>query len=307
MASKRQGHSWDDIRYFLAVARAGTLSAAAERLDTEHTTVARHIRSLEDGLNSPLFHRSNTGYELTSAGERLLATAEAMESAFVSARSAARSEGQLVTGTVRIGTPDGFGSLFLAPRMRVLADQHPGLEIEILATARLFSLSKREADIAISLSTPQQARVASRRLTDYRLHVYAARSYLAAAKPIGTPDQLGFHPFVGYIEDLLFTPELNYLHAVGANIEARIRSTNILAQVHATRAGSGLCILPTFIASAYPDLAAVLPGEIALKRSFYMHIHDDNRRATHVREVASFISAEVERNRALFMAPPAVE
>ena len=118
----------------------GTLSAAAEQLGTEHTTVARHIHALEEELNSRLFHRSNNGYGLTEVGERLLAGAEAIESAYASAKAAASSEDQTISGTVRISTPDGFGSLFLAPRVRVLTDRHPKLEIEILATAGQFSL-----------------------------------------------------------------------------------------------------------------------------------------------------------------------
>jgi len=137
MANRKPGQNWDDLRYFLAVARTGTLSAAAEQLGTEHTTVARHIQALEDELNSRLFHKSNSGYGLTDAGERLIAGAEAIESAYVFAKAAASSEGQPITGTVRIGAPDGFGSVFLAPRVRVLTDRHPQLEIEILPSAWL--------------------------------------------------------------------------------------------------------------------------------------------------------------------------
>jgi DNA-binding transcriptional LysR family regulator len=158
-----------------AVARTGTLSVAAEQLRTEHTTVARHIQTLEDELNSRLFHKSNSGYGLTDAGERLLAGAEAMESAYVFAKAAASSEGETIIGTVRIGAPDGFGNVFLAPRVRALTDRHPKLEVEMLPSARLFSLLKREADIAIGLSRPEHMRVVSRRLADHRLYVYASR------------------------------------------------------------------------------------------------------------------------------------
>src|SRR5258708_28233013 len=172
MGNKKPGQNWDDLRYFLAVARTGTLSAAAKQLGTEHTTVARHIEALEDDLNSRLFHKSNCGYGLTDAGERLLAGAEAIESAYVFAKAAVSSEGQPISGTVRIGAPDGFGNVFLAPRVRALTNRHPKLEIEILAGSRLFSLLKREADIAIGHSSPEQIRLVSRRLTDFRMYVY---------------------------------------------------------------------------------------------------------------------------------------
>src|SRR5260370_35789091 len=172
MGNKKTNQNWDDLRYFLAVARAGTPSAAAKQLAPEHTTVARHIQALEDELNSRLFHKSNSGYGLTEAGERLLAGAEAIESAYVSAKAAASSEGQPITGTVRIGAPHGFGSVFLTPRVRALTDRHPKLEIEILTSIRLFSPLKREADIAIGHSRPEQMPVVSRRLTDFRIYVY---------------------------------------------------------------------------------------------------------------------------------------
>jgi DNA-binding transcriptional LysR family regulator len=267
--------------------------------------VARHIHALEDELESRLFHKSNSGYGLTDAGERLIAGAEALESAYVFAKAAASSEGQPITGTVRIGAPDGFGSVFRAPRVRALTDRHPKLEIEILPSARLFSLPKREADIAIGLSSPEHMRVVSRRLTDHILYVYASRAYLKEAAPIVAREDLKNHPFIGFVEELLFAPQLDYLHLIGADVEPRIRSTNVLTQLHATLAGSGLCMLPAFVASGYPTLAPVLPEQVSLTRSFHMHIHEDHRRAVHVREVAAFIAAEVERNRSLFHAPTA--
>jgi DNA-binding transcriptional LysR family regulator len=219
MANRKPSQSWDNLRYFLAVARTGTLSAAAEQLGTEHTTVARHIHALEEELNSRLFYRSNSGYGVTEVGERVLAGAEAIESAYACAKAAASSEGQTIGGTVRIATPDGFGSLFLAPRLRVLADRHPKLEIEFLVTARQFSLLKREADIAIGLSRPEHMRLVSRRLTDYRWYVYGSLAYVEKAAPIVTIEDLKNHPFIGYVDELLFAPELSFAEAIGADIE----------------------------------------------------------------------------------------
>ena len=303
MANRKSAQNWDDLRYFLAVARTGTLSAAAEQLGTEHTTVARHIHALEDELNSRLFHKSNNGYGLTEAGERLVAGAEALESAYLFAQAAASSEGQTITGTVRIGAPDGFGSVFLAPRVRALTDRHPQLEIEIIPSARLFSLLKREAEIAIGLSSPEHMRVVSRRLTDHRLYVYASQAYLEEAAPIVAKEDLRKHPFIGFVEELLFAPQLNYTDLIGADVEPHIRSTNVLTQLHATLSGSGLCMLPAFVASGYPTLAPVLPEQVSLTRSFHMHIHEDHRKASHVREVAAFIATEVERHHFLFHVP----
>jgi DNA-binding transcriptional LysR family regulator len=299
MAGRKQTQNWDDLRHFLAVARTGTLSAAAEILGTDHTTVARHIQRLEERLTARIFYRSNLGYELTPSGERLRPIAETMEAGYILA-AAMESEDPAVSGTIRIGAPDGFGTCFLAPRIHKLAAQHPNLEIELLATARVLSLSKREADIVISLTSPEHARVVSRRLTDYRLLLYASRDYLDTHPPITSTGDFSRHDFVGYIEDMLFTPELNYLSTIGTGITARTRSTNLLAQAHAARAGSGLCVLPMFIARAYPELVPVLPEAVSLKRAFFMHIHEDNRKSAHVRAAAAFISAEISQNAGFF-------
>jgi len=299
MAGRKRAQNWDDLRHFLAVARTGTLSAAAAALGTDHTTVARHIQRLEDRLTTRVFYRSNLGYDLTASGERLRPIAEAMEAGYIAAATMER-EDPAVTGTIRIGAPDGFGTCFLAPRIHRLAAQHPKLEIELLATARVFSLSKREADIVISLTSPDHARIVSRRLTDYRLLVYASQTYLDSHPPITSLADFSRHDFIGYIEDMLFTPELNYLSTIGPGITARTRSTNLIAQREAALAGSGLCVLPVFIAAPWPALVPVLPEAVTLKRSFFMHIHEDNRKSVHVRAAAAFISAEISQNSDFF-------
>jgi DNA-binding transcriptional LysR family regulator len=298
MAGRKPTQNWDDLRHFLAVARAGTLSAAAETLGTDHTTVARRVQRLEEALDSKVFYRSSLGYSLTLAGEKLQPIAEAMEAGYLTA--AAQGANPVISGSVRIGAPDGFGTWFLAPRIHKLAQLHPKLEIELVVTARAFSLSKREADLVISLTSPEHIRVVSRRLTDYRLMVYASRDYLDSHPKISSPSGFNDHDFIGYIEDMLFTPELNYLAAIGTGINARIRSTNLIAQVNATLAGGGLCVLPAFIARSYAGLIPVLPDKSSLKRSYYMHIHEDNGKAAHIRAAAAFIATEVSEAQGMF-------
>jgi DNA-binding transcriptional LysR family regulator len=301
MPARKQGENWDDLRYFLAVARTGTLSAAAERLGTEHTTVSRHIQSLENELQSRLFHKSNAGYVLTPAGERLLQTAESIESAWLLSKAATNPNEQQLQGVVRVGAPDGFGTIFLMPKLHELTDLHPGLEIEVLAAPRVFSLWKGEVDIAISLSGAEHMRVASRRLTDYRMYVYGSRSYLSSAAPIRCTKDLADHPFVGYVGEGLFAPELNYLSAIDERLAPHIRSSALLPQVFTTLGGSALGILPAYIAAFFPSLVRVLPEEICLTRSFHMHVHQDHRKAAHIREVANFVADAVHRNARLFM------
>ena len=174
-------------------------------------------------------------------------------------------------------------------------------EWRLVATARLFSLSKREADIAISLTMPKEGRIVGRKLLDYSLGLYAAPAYLDHAPKIVSRGDLPAHRFVGYIEELLFTPELDYLPQVSPKISAKFRSANLIAQLNATIAGFGIAVLPHFMATAHPELRAVLPDEIRISRSFWMLMHADSKDLARIRAVADYIHETVERDRALFM------
>lgn len=299
MRNKVHGPDWDDFRYFLAVLRAGSLSGASKKLGVDHTTVARRIDRLEKVLDSRLFERGITGYEPTQAAESLLVAAEEMETAALTAKSDMGNQ-DFTPRVVRVGAPDGLGSMFLAPRLRLLCDQRPSLQIELIATARNFSLTKREADIAFSLNKPTQGRIIVRKLTDYQLGLYASREYLAGVPPIVDTKDLRQHHFISYIDDLLFTPELNYLPLVAKNIVARFRSANLIAQLQACLSGSGLAVLPAFMASGFPHLQRVLPDRVKLLRTFYMQIHEDSRRISLIRETANFIVQQVRTERRLF-------
>ncbi|WP_246775875.1 LysR family transcriptional regulator [Methylobacterium aquaticum] len=297
-----KGDMWDDYRFVLAVHRAGTVSAAARRLGVDHATVIRRIDRLERRLSEKLFHRRASGYTATQAGLALVATADAVESAIIHGEAAIGGAASRLVGTVRIGAPDGFGSAFLAPRLTALVERHPDLDIELVATARLFSLSKREADIAIGLSLPPEGRIVGRKLTDYALKLYAAPAYLAGHPPIRARRDLQGHRFIGYIDELLYSPELDYLHQVAPGASARLRSANLNAQLQATVAGLGIAVLPCFMAAGRPDLTCVLPDAVTLTRSFWLMMHADSRDLARIRAVAEHIYAVVEGERALFAA-----
>jgi len=143
MRKHNSGMDWDDFRFVLAVSRGETVSAAAKKLGVDHATVIRRINRLEQNLAAKLFERRKTGYVLTSAGHHVTETAERIESSIIADQSAIGGSKSTLSGMVRIGAPDGFGSDFLAPRLVEIAEQHPELDIQLVATARLFSLSKR--------------------------------------------------------------------------------------------------------------------------------------------------------------------
>ncbi|WP_188520263.1 LysR family transcriptional regulator [Alsobacter metallidurans] len=295
---------WDDLRFFLAVARAGRLTVAARRLGADHATVSRRITSLETALKATLFERRPQGYTLTGHGERLVIAAEAIESAALAASSDIGGADLALSGTVRVGAPDGFGTSFLAPRTVKLAETYPELEFQLVAMPRLLSLSKREADIAISLSPPKEGKIVARKLTDYRLGLYASRAYLEAAEPIRAPDDLFSHPLVGYIDDLIFMPELDYLDEIAKGLRPRLQSSSLVAQMEATLAGAGVCVLPHFMTARRAELAPVLP-HIQLTRTFWLIVHAELKDVARVRAMVDFLVREVKAARGLFL-PEAV-
>lgn len=296
--------NWNDLRAFLAVARTGRLTAAAARLGADHTTVARRIAALEGALGARLFDRSPQGYALTAHGERLLPSAEQVESLTLRAAGQVGAADQTLTGAVRIGAPEGFGSYVLAPLMVRLADRHPQLEIQLLAIPGVVSLSKREADIAVTLSPPREGRLVSRKLTDYGLGLYAAPAYLDVRPPLRTRADMAGHRFIGYIGDLLYAPELDYMQAPDVDIRVALQSSNLIAQLQAALAGAGLCVLPDFIAAREPGLRRVLPRDVGLQRSLWLVVHADLKSLARIRAVMSMILEEVRADRTRFLGIP---
>lgn len=287
---------WDDLRYFLSVARAGRLTVAAKRLGADHATVSRRISSLESALKAKLFERRPHGYQLTAQGERLLANAEAIETHALAAQSEIGGADLSLSGAVRIGAPDGLGAMFLAPRITALAERYPELEIQLVAMSRIPSLSKREADIAISLNPPREGRILARKLGDYDLALYASPDYLAAAPPVRTVNDLFAHRIVGYIDNLIYSPELDYLDEVAKGLRPRIQSSSILAQLAATEAGAGICVLPRFM-TGDARLQRVLADQVTLTRSFWLIVHADLRDVARIRATMDFLVREIRAAR----------
>ena len=288
------------IRYFVSVAERGGFAAAASTLNIAQSALSRHVKELEDELGGALLERGARGVSVTESGKVLLARGRWLLGTIDDIKAEVRTENREPSGTVRIGAPDGFGSHFLASRLVKFTERYPDLDLQLVATARLFSLSKREADIAISLTMPKEGRIVGRKLLDYTLGLYAAPAYLAQAPVIAARADLPRHRFVGYIEELLFTPELDYLPQVSPKISAKFRSANLIAQLNATIAGFGIAVLPHFMASAHPELQPVLPDEVRISRTFWLLMHADSKDLARIRAVADYIYETVEAERALF-------
>jgi DNA-binding transcriptional LysR family regulator len=292
--------AWDDLRFFLAVCRYNTVSAAAQQLSVDHATVCRRVARLEHALNTKLFEHQKTGYAPTLAGERLRRMVEDVESSILTCQAEISDRNLELDGVVRVGAPDGFGSYFLAPHLAAFCNKNPGLQIDLIATARVFSLPQREIDIAISLVLPTEGKIIGRKLTDYHLGLYATSDYLSRQPAISSIQDVEILSFIGYIEELVFSPLLDYLPAVSRKIKPKFRSGNLLAQLQAVREGEGIAVLPGFIAAKVGGLVPVLPAEISLQRTFYILMHEDNKDLARIRAVTDYIYESVHKNLALF-------
>ncbi|NKM54632.1 LysR family transcriptional regulator [Rhizobium anhuiense] len=292
--------NWDDVRIFLAVARTGQILAASKRLGLNHATLSRRLTSLEEALKTRLFIRRTNGCELTAEGEVFLASAERMETEMLAVQASLGHTDTAIAGTVRVGAPDGFGVSFLAPRMGRLIERHPELKIQLVPVPRSFSLSQREADIAITLERPVQGRLVSSKLTDYTLGLYASRDYLAAHGTPGDIDALKAHPRIGYVEDLIFTASLNFSGEVMRSWDASFEISTAIGQTEAVRSGAGIGILHDYIARQYPELQRILP-EISIRRAYWTTYHETARDLVRVRSVADFLQELVSAERHIFL------
>lgn len=292
--------NWDDVRIFLAVARSGQILGAARRLEINHATVSRRVVALEEALKTKLFRRMTTGSELTPAGERFLLIAERMEADMLTARAEIAGEGDEVSGTVRIGAPDGFGVAFLAQRLGALTALHPDLKIQLVPVPRTFSLSRREADIAITTERPAEGRLVAGKLVDYSLSLFASRTYAEANGLPATRAELSDHRLIGYVADLVVSPSLDYAAEFSPSWESSFSISSALGQVEAVRSGAGIGILHTFIARTIPELVPIA-AFAPIRRAYWLVYHESVRPLRRIQAVASYITKAVEREKALFV------
>lgn len=280
---------WDDLKIFLAVARAQKVSGAGRQLKVDAATVARRIRRLEEQLGCQLFIKSPQGYDLTDDGHRLLVHAEQAEQAVLLASADVGGATGRLTGQVRIGAPDGCANYVLPQVCAKIATDNPGLDLQIVALPRVFNLSRREADIAIAVSTPTTGRQTVKKITDYHLHLAASKSYLSQHGEINSLETLKKHRIVGYIPDLIFDKELDYLDQIGVE-SADIASNSVSVQFNLVRQGAGIGIVHDFALPTAPDMVKVLPDAVSLTRSFYLIRHADDQRVERLNRVAQALT-----------------
>ena len=292
--------NWDDARVFLAVARTGQILAASKRLGVNHATLSRRVSALEKALATRLLIRRTNGCELTAEGEAFFHAAERMETEMLAVQSAVGRIDAAISGTVRIGAPDGFGVSFLAPRLGALTAQYPDLKIQLVPVPRSFSLSRREADIAITLERPTEGRLVSAKLTDYSLGLYVSKSYVASRQAPHSIEDIKNHRRIGYVEDLIYTASLNYTDEIMRNWDASFEVSSAIGQTEAVRSGAGVGILHNYIARNDADLIRILP-EAIIKRAYWTTWHESARELLRVKTVIDWLQDQVRINRSIFI------
>ena len=290
---------WNDVRYFLAVARAGSLAGAARTLKVEHSTVGRRLDAFERALGARLFLRGPTGFQLTTTGTQLLPLAENVERAIEAlSRQGSGDDGRL-EGTVRLTTSEVMSG-FLMKSMLALRAQHPALRIEILSGNRTFDLARGEADLAVRIAPTSQPDLIVRTLAVCAWALYAATTYAERCGLLSDATALAGHDIIGFDESLANVPGALWLsqHAVGASFP--LRANSIIAALNAAHAGVGIAAIPCFLADREPTLRRLSPTIIGT-RDVFLVVHPDALRVARVRAVMDFL-IELFKNERDFLA-----
>lgn len=281
-------HNWDDLRIFLAVARAQKLAPAARLLGVDVTTVGRRLARLGEALGAPLFETIAGERRLSEAGQALLPHAETIEAAVLAASAGDSGRAGLV-GQVRLSLAEGLATHVVAPGVARFRAAHPQLRLDLITASGFLNPSKREADIAVMLARPRNRQLRASRLADYRLQLYATQAYLDAHGVPADAAALGEHALIGYVPEHIHAVELDYLSEIHDGLVARARSTSINVQHAMIGTGAGIGILPDFIARRDERLVAVLPGEVVLGRTFWLVTHEDTHATPRIEAVTGWL------------------
>jgi DNA-binding transcriptional LysR family regulator len=290
--------NWDDMRLFLAVARAESLSGAVPVLRMDASTLSRRISRLEANLGASLFVKSSQGYVLTDRGQRLLEEAQDVEAQMQRALDPSPASGGGLTGQIRIGAPDGCANFLLPKVCAAIQARNPGLEVQVLALPRTVNLSRREADMAITVSPTEASRLTLEKICDYQLHLAMRRDM---PRPETIKDLRGL-PVVGYIQDMIFDRALDYLGEI-ADGGVQLASNSVSVQLQMLRQTRGVGVVHDFALPSATDLHRVLTHEVSLTRAFYLVRHRSDRSSerleTFAQSLVSGVRAEVARLQSL--------
>jgi DNA-binding transcriptional LysR family regulator len=280
--SAEPGTDWQDLRHFAALARDGSLSAAARRLKVDHATVARRVAALEAALGLKLVDRRARAYALTPDGRRIAAIAQRMETAAFELDRAARGAQAGLAGPVTISAPPTLAAALIAPRLAALYAAHPDIRVKLIGEKRSASLSRREADVAIRLSRPEEKSLVARRIGRLDFALFAAPGYLEAR----TPSEYGF---IAYDDPMDQAPQQVWLRRFAQGRPVVLRASDLEVHREAAKGGIGIAALPRFFGDSDPGLRRIETGGRALSREIWLVLHKDLRHAPVLRATLDFL------------------
>jgi DNA-binding transcriptional LysR family regulator len=292
--------NWDDLRVFLAVARNRSLNAAAKSVGLDSTTISRRLARLAKSLNATLFEQYSGVHKLTERGAELLRHAEIIEAAALSAQEVS-DVGRWLGGRIRVSIPEGFG-WFIAKYLHSFHERYPHVAVDLVTSAGgkgHLSPSKREAEIDLISMRPSRGPVTVRRLFNPTVQLFASKDYLAQHDPVNALDDLVHHTLIGYVDNLLFSDELNYLGRLSLVVEPALKSSSIIVQYNLVASGAGIAMLPTFIGAQDPQLVVVLPDRVRQTHDLWMVVHQDTKKIPRVRVFISWLLEIIEAHRSL--------
>lgn len=271
---------WDDIRYFLELARVGSLAGAARKLSVEHSTVARRVEALEQSLEVRLFDRLPKGWSLTPEGEALAKQAMRLDDEAQAFSRAAVGVSSL-RGAVRISAPPVLASHLLVPRLAGIRSQWMNIDLEVIGESREANLARGEADLAIRMSRPTAPGLVARCIGEMGYGLYAANGY--------TDRPQTECEFLGYDEDLSQVPQQRWLNQIAGSRRFALRSNDLAALLNGARAGLGIAALPCFLAADDPTLSLLPDHTCPTVRQLWLVMHPDVKRSPRVRLIADLL------------------
>jgi len=280
--------NWDDVQVFLAVARAGRISAAARRLEVEHSTVSRRLAAMEAELGVPLFHRTASGYVLTPHGQNVLSSAETMEGAALAVAARAREHTAAVGGRVRLALPPEFASHWLAQKLTAFRTMYPQIELQILVGTRQRNLWRGEADLAVQSPRPRQQGLIAVRIARTTVALYAAKAVLGNRRTrITDLDSMLGVPLLTYTSSFDMLQDAKWFQDLRASAGVSLTTNSTHALLAAAQAGVGVAVLPRFVARRHDDLSIVSDDVAA--HDVWLITHPEFRRDPKIRATADFL------------------
>ncbi|MCB2095800.1 MAG: LysR family transcriptional regulator [Rhodobacteraceae bacterium] len=276
--------NWDDLRVFLAVARAGSLSGAARSLGVNHSTVFRRIAGLEETLDVRLFERLPNGYALTPAGEETLGIVECIEDDVATLNRTVTGQDLRLSGTVRITAVDMLAFWLLPDHLARFRAVYPGIEVEIVVGNEALNLSRRETDIALRIGNSPPETLVGRRVGHLAFAIYGATDYCATHPGA----DLAQHDWVGF--DSAHAPLTRQLEELLHGMRPVVRSNSVACAVRLAKAGLGLALLPCAIADRKHDLIRVAELPDAFGLDLWLLTHEDLRQTARIRAVMDFLA-----------------